>query len=80
MNRLTMATIIILSAALTSGCSQWHIPKLESWVKSYERSALGSGAMQKQANPISGRFLQQIRNQSEGAQYRAIDTGDGCAC
>ncbi len=75
MRRTLLLTAV---AALLGGCS--YIPKLEPWVKPYEREKLADPIMQFSRTPLADKHREHIHNVREGARGATGVQGGGCGC
>ena len=67
--------ICLVIAALLSGCIG-----AEPWVKPYERGNLADPVMQFDRGPVSGMYMNHVREAREGARGASGSAGGGCGC
>ena len=67
--------IYVIIAALLSGCIG-----AEPWVKPYERGNLADPVMQFDRDPVSGMYMNHVREAREGARGASGSAGGGCGC
>ena len=68
---LTAMTLVIVA----SGCSN-----VQPWVKPYERAAFADPIMAANPNPVSGSYINHVREAREGARGATGVAGGGCGC
>ena len=77
-----MTTLRVLAAAALlgatlAGCS---VPKLEPWVKPYERERLADPVMKTSLNELPGRQQDHVYTVREGSRGATGVQGGGCGC
>jgi hypothetical protein len=68
---LTAMTLVIA----VSACSN-----VQPWVKPYERAAFADPIMAANPNPVSGSYINHVREAREGARGATGVAGGGCGC
>jgi hypothetical protein len=67
------AALLIL--LFTAACAP-----VEPWVKPYERANLADPIMQLNRDPVSGAYINHVREAREGSRGAAGGVGGGCGC
>jgi len=67
----------VLGATLLAGCS---VPKLEPWVKPYERERLADPIMKLSRDSLPDKHFEHVRDVREGARGATGVQGGGCGC
>jgi len=73
----TLASVALLGATLLAGCA---VPKLEPWVKPYERERLADPIMKLSRDSLPDKNFEHIRDVREGARGATGVQGGGCGC
>jgi Domain of unknown function (DUF4266) len=71
MRSLTFCAVLLA----LSGCAD-----IEPWVKPYERDRLADPIMSFERHPVSGSYMDHVREAREGARGAAGSGGGGCGC
>ena len=69
------ATAVFIALIALSGCGN-----IEPWVKPYERAAFADPIMAANPNPVSGSYINHVREAREGARGATGVAGGGCGC
>lgn len=69
------ATTVFIALVTLSGCGS-----IEPWVKPYERAAFADPIMAANPNPVSGSYINHVREAREGARGATGVAGGGCGC
>jgi len=72
-----LAGAAVLGATLLAGCA---VPKLEPWVKPYERERLADPIMKLSRDSLPDKHLEHVRDVREGARGATGVQGGGCGC
>ena len=72
-----LAGAALLGATLLAGCA---VPKLEPWVKPYERERLADPIMKLSRDSLPDKHLEHVRDVREGARGATGVQGGGCGC
>jgi hypothetical protein len=72
-----LAGAILLGATLLAGCAA---PKLEPWVKPYERERLADPIMKLSRDSLPDKHFEHVRDVREGARGATGVQGGGCGC
>jgi len=67
----------LLGATLLAGCA---VPKLEPWVKPYERERLADPIMKLSRDSLPDKHFEHVRDVREGARGATGVQGGGCGC
>jgi hypothetical protein len=67
----------VLGAMLLGGCA---VPKLQPWVKPYERERLADPIMKLSRDALPDKHLEHVRDVREGARGATGFQGGGCGC
>jgi hypothetical protein len=73
----TLASAALLAAALLAGCA---VPKVEPWVKPYERERLADPIMKLSRDSLPDKHFEHVRDVREGARGATGVQGGGCGC
>lgn len=72
---------VLVGAALTlAGCAVPSLPKIEPWVKPYERERLADPIMSLSRDPLSDKHIEHTRDVREGSRGATGVQGGGCGC
>jgi len=72
-----LAGAAVLGATLLAGCV---VPKLEPWVKPYERERLADPIMKLSRDSLPDKHFEHVRDVREGARGATGVQGGGCGC
>jgi hypothetical protein len=72
-----LAGAALLGATLLAGCA---VPKLEPWVKPYERERLADPIMKLSRDSLPDKHFEHVRDVREGARGATGVQGGGCGC
>jgi len=72
-----LAGAAVLGATLLAGCA---VPKLEPWVKPYERERLADPIMKLSRDSLPDKHFEHVRDVREGARGATGVQGGGCGC
>lgn len=72
-----LAGAALLGVTLLAGCA---VPKLEPWVKPYERERLADPIMKLSRDSLPDKHLEHVRDVREGARGATGVQGGGCGC
>ena len=72
-----LAGAALLGATLLAGCA---VPKLEPWVKPYERERLADPIMKLSRDALPDKHFEHVRDVREGARGATGVQGGGCGC
>ena len=72
-----LAGAALLGATLLAGCS---VPKLEPWVKPYERERLADPIMKLSRDAVPDKHFEHVRVVGEAARGATGFQGGGCGC
>jgi uncharacterized protein DUF4266 len=72
-----LAGVAVLGATLLAGCA---VPKLEPWVKPYERERLADPIMKLSRDSLPDKSREHVRVVREGARGATGVQGGGCGC
>ena len=73
--------LALVAAALTLvGCAMPSLPKIEPWVKPYERGRLADPIMSLSRDPLSDKHIEHTRDVREGSRGATGVQGGGCGC
>ena len=72
-----LAGAALLGATLLAGCS---VPRLEPWVKPYERERLADPIMKLSRDSLPDKHFEHVRDVREGARGATGVQGGGCGC
>ncbi|HZV93700.1 MAG TPA: DUF4266 domain-containing protein [Caldimonas sp.] len=73
--------LLALGAALAlGGCAVPSLPKIEPWVKPYERERLADPIMSLSRDPLSDKHIEHTRDVREGSRGATGVQGGGCGC
>jgi hypothetical protein len=73
--RLARAFLIVCCVMVVlTGCG------IEPWVKPYERDRLAEPIMDLDRDPVSGAYINHVREAREGARGASGSSGGGCGC
>jgi hypothetical protein len=67
----------LLSATLLAGCA---LPKLEPWVKPYERERLADPIVKLSRDSLPDKHFEHVRDVREAARGATGVQGGGCGC
>lgn len=70
----------LLGAVLLAGCAVPTLPKLEPWVKPYERERLADPIMKLSRDALPDKHFEHVRDVREGARGATGFQGGGCGC
>ena len=76
--RTTITVALLLSVLGLSGCG--YLPKIEPWVKPYERANLADPLMSLSRDPSYDSYLTHVYQSREGARGAESGGGGGCGC
>ncbi len=72
-----LAGAALIGATLLAGCA---VPKLEPWVKPYERERLADPIMKLSRDALPDKHFEHVRDVREGARGATGVQGGGCGC
>ncbi|MBV9889305.1 MAG: DUF4266 domain-containing protein [Rhizobacter sp.] len=72
-----LASAALIGATLLAGCA---VPKLEPWVKPYERERLADPIMKLSRDSLPDKHFEHVRDVREGARGATGVQGGGCGC
>ena len=75
-----LAGVGLLGAAMLAGCAMPTLPKIEPWVKPYERERLGDPIMKLSRDAMPDKHFEHVRIVREGARGATGFQGGGCGC
>jgi hypothetical protein len=75
MGSRTTILIAVALGLLLGGCSP-----IQPWVKPYEREHFADPIMSFNRDPVSGVYLDHVRESREGARGATGGVGGGCGC
>ncbi|MGZ8260066.1 MAG: DUF4266 domain-containing protein [Caldimonas sp.] len=74
------AIVLAALTALVGGCAMPSFPKIEPWVKPYERERLGDPIMKLSRDAMADKHFEHVRIVREGARGATGFQGGGCGC
>ena len=78
--RRGVALAIVSGAVLLGGCAVPSFPKIEPWVKPYERERLADPIMKLSRDTLAEKHLEHTRDVREGSRGATGVQGGGCGC
>lgn len=75
-----LAGALAVATALLGGCAMPSLPKIEPWVKPYERERLGDPIMKLSRDAMPDKHFEHVRIVREGARGATGFQGGGCGC
>jgi hypothetical protein len=78
--RRGVALAIVSGAVLLGGCAVPSFPKIEPWVKPYERERLADPIMKLSRDTLPEKHLEHTRDVREGSRGATGVQGGGCGC
>jgi hypothetical protein len=78
--RRSVALAIVSGAVFLVGCAVPSFPKIEPWVKPYERERLADPIMKLSRDTLPEKHLEHTRDVREGSRGATGVQGGGCGC
>ena len=76
----SVALLGMSGVVFLAGCAVPSFPKIEPWVKPYERERLADPIMALSRDPLSDKHFEHTRDVREGARGATGVQGGGCGC
>ena len=78
--RRGLAAALAVATAVLGGCAMPSFPKIEPWVKPYERERLGDPIMKFSRDSLTNKHVEHVREIREGARGATGVQGGGWGC
>ncbi|MDQ2927523.1 MAG: DUF4266 domain-containing protein [Caldimonas sp.] len=78
--RASLVVATVAGAFALGGCAVPSFPKIEPWVKPYERGRLADPIMSLSRDALSDKHLEHTRDVREGSRGATGVQGGGCGC
>ncbi len=78
--RRSLAFTSLVALVFLGGCAMPRLPKLEPWVKPYERERLADPIMKLSRDSLPDKHFEHVRDVREGARGATGVQGGGCGC